>query len=50
MTGYYPDCPRCGRRMGAVDMKANGSVGGEEVEWYVCPGCRLRLTISVSIT
>lgn len=44
----YPSCPGCGRAMTAADMKANGNVDGEEVEWYVCPGCGTRFRIASS--
>ena len=43
-----PYCSRCGRAMGAADMKCNGVVDGEDVEWYICPGCGLRFRIASS--
>jgi len=48
MEGCYPDCPGCRRRMHAADKKANGNVDGEDVEWYVCPGCGKRFRIASS--
>ena len=44
----YPYCPGCRRMMAAADMKANGNVDEEEVEWYVCPGCGARFHIASS--
>jgi len=48
MMMLYPSCPGCGRAMTAADMKANGNVDGDEVEWYVCPGCGTRFRIASS--
>ena len=48
MECYYPNCPGCDRPMHATDMKANGNVDGEDVEWYVCPGCGKRFRIASS--
>ena len=48
MEGCYPECHRCGKKMGSIDLKANGNVDEEEVEWYVCPGCGARFRIASS--
>jgi hypothetical protein len=48
MKCFYPSCSNCDRMMHATDMKANGNVDGEHVEWYVCPGCGTRFRIASS--
>ena len=48
MEGCYPKCLRCGKKMKSTDLKVNGNVDGEDVEWYICPGCGLRFRIASS--
>lgn len=36
-------------RMATADMKANGEVDGDYLEWYICPGCGTRFRIACSV-